>query len=167
MAIPGNNQGNKTARIKIPQIARWRIAGISDGKIAQLIGMSPSGLAGLLASREYLDYENSYLEGHLSEMDRNLAGKRDVLRQGLREAVPAALRCLVDTVTQRRDMKAAFAAAREILDRDPDRTLQAQPEAQQSTTPEEVPEAVMEAAVKAGNVVAENYNKDPQKAKVN
>ena len=47
----------KTSNIKIPQIARWRIAGITDTKIAELIHMSGQGLARILATQEYKDYE--------------------------------------------------------------------------------------------------------------
>jgi hypothetical protein len=142
--------------IKIPQVARWRIAGISDRRIAQMLGMTPSGLAQLLATPEYIEYEAALLNGHLSAMDRALAGKVEAIHQECRQAVPAALRCLVDTVTQRRDLKAAMAAAKEILDRDPDRTLVT------STSDEAVapgvPAEVIEAAAAEGNAIAKNYD---------
>jgi len=87
---------HKLVNIKIPQIARWRIAGVTDRKIADLIGMSGSGLAQILATAEYQDYEAALLNGHLSAMDRALAGKVEAIQQECRLAVPAALRCLVD-----------------------------------------------------------------------
>src|SRR6266436_183848 len=141
--------------IKIPQIVRWRVAGISDQKIRAMLGMSTSGLAQILASPEYIEEEAAYLNGHLSAMDRALAGKIDAIHQECRNAVPAALRCLVDTVTQRRDLKAAMAAAKEILDRDPDRTLPASPD-QEAVAPG-VPASVLDSAAEEGNKIATTY----------
>jgi hypothetical protein len=148
----------KTTNIKIPQVARWRIAGISDKKIGQMLGMSVSGLAQLLASQEYIDYEAALMNGHLSAMDRALAGKVEAIHQECRNAVPAALRCLVDTVTQRRDLKAALAAAKELLDRDPDRTLVTSSD-QEPIAPG-VPAAIIDQAAAEANAIATNYNKD-------
>jgi hypothetical protein len=150
----------KIPNIKIPQVARWRICGITDKKIAQLIGMTPSGLAQLLATQEYQDYEAALMNGHLSEMDKALAGKIGVIHDQCRQAVPAALRTLVDVVTQRRDLKAAMAAAKEILDRDPDRTLTSS-RADEPIAPG-VPAAVLDAAADAGNDIAKTYV-DPKK----
>lgn len=151
----------KTSSIKIPQIARWRIAGVTDTKIAELIHMSIPGLARILATDEYKQYEAALLNGHLTDMDRALAGKVKAIHEEVRQAVPAALRALVDTVTQRRDLKAALAAAKEILDRDPDHTLPT------STSDEVVapgiPAEVLNAAAEEGNKIAESYDK----AKVN
>ena len=145
----------KIPNIKIPQIARWRICGITDKKIAQLIGMTPSGLAQLLATQEYQDYEAALMNGHLSEMDKALAGKVAVIHDQCRTAVPAALRCLVDVVTQRRELKAAMAAAKEILDRDPDRILVAS--ASEEAVAPGVPAAVLDAAADEGNKIASTY----------
>ncbi len=150
----------KIPNIKIPQIARWRICGITDKKIAQLINMTPSGLAQLLATQEYQDYEAALMNGHLSAMDQALAGKVEALREGCRQAVPAALRCLVDAVTQRRDLKTALAAAKEIFDRDPDRILPAS--ASEEAVAPGVPAAVLDAAAEAGNEIAKTYV-DPKK----
>src|SRR5258708_2685457 len=146
--------------IKIPQVAGWRIAGITDRKIADMLGMSVSGLARLLASPEYQDYEAALMNGHLSAMDRALAGKVEAIHNECRQAVPAALRCLVDTVTQRRDLKAAMAAAKEILDRDPDRTLPAS--ADQEAVAPGVPASVLDSAAEEGNKIASTYT-DPKK----
>jgi CTP:molybdopterin cytidylyltransferase MocA len=147
----------KTTNIKIPQIARWRVAGISDRKIAQMLGMSGGGLAALLATQEYIDYEAALMNGHLSAMDRALAGKVEAIHNECRQAVPAALRCLVDTVTQRRDLKAALAAAKEILDRDPDRSLMTS--ADQEPVAPGVPAAIIDQAAAEANKIAEDYNK--------
>lgn len=153
----------KVPNIKIPQIARWRIAGVSDGRIAQLINMTPSGLARLLATPEYVEYEAALMQGHLTAMDRALSGKVEAIHNELRQAVPAALRALVDTVTQRRDLKAAMAAAKEILDRDPDRTLVHAGE--QAVAPG-VPAEVIAAAAEEGNKIATSYE-EKNKPKVN
>lgn len=153
----------KLPNIKIPQIARWRISGVSDTRIAQLIHMSMSGLARILASPEYQQYEFDLMNGHLKKMDEALAGKISEIHEECRRAVPAALRCLVDTVNQRRDLRAAMAAAKEILDRDPDRTLAPSdnPNAQQS-----VPAEMLAAAAEEGNKIASSFA--PQdKTKVN
>jgi hypothetical protein len=85
--------------------------------------MSPGGLARILALPEYKEYEAAYLTGQLTEMDKRMAGRVNEIRKEFRAAVPAAMRCLVETVTQKRDLRAAFEAAKEILDRDPDRIL--------------------------------------------
>jgi hypothetical protein len=152
--------------IKIPQIVRWRVAGITDKRIAAMLGMTPSGLAQILATPEYIEEEAAYLNGHLTAMDRAMAGKIEAIHQSCRQAVPAALRALVDTVTQRRDLKAAMTAAKEILDRDPDRTL-VQSRSDEAVAPG-VPVEVIEAAAKEGNAIAQNYDANaPSGTKVN
>lgn len=128
---------------------------MSDKKIADMLGMTVSGLARLLATSEYVEYEAALMNAHLSAMDRALAGKVEAIQNECRVAVPAALRALVDVVTQRRDLKAAFAAAKEILDRDPDRTLPASSD-QEAVAPG-VPAGVLDAAAEAGNDIAATY----------
>lgn len=150
----------KIPNIKIPQVARWRIAGVSDKRIAEELHMTVSGLARLLATPEYQDYEAALMNGHLTAMDDALKGKVRLIHEELRQAVPAAVRFLVDAVTQRRDMRTAFAAAKEILDRDPDRTLPAT--ASQEAVAPGVPAAVLDAAAEAGNAIATSYV-DPKK----
>jgi hypothetical protein len=117
--------------------------------------MSSSGLAQILASPEYIEEEAAYLNGHLSAMDRALAGKIEAIHQEMRQAVPAALRALVDTVTQRRDLKAAMLAAKEILNRDPDRSL-VESRSDEAVAPG-IPAEVIEAAAQEGNKIASTY----------
>lgn len=144
--------------VKIPQIVRWVIAGISEVRIAELLQMTPAGIRIILNSPEYKEYEAAYLNGHLSAMDRAMAGKIDVLRTEMRNAVPAALRCLVDSVTQRKDLKTALEAAKEILRRDPDRTL---PEsAEDSFIEPGIPAEVLDAAAREGNSLREAAKPD-------
>lgn len=113
-------------RMKIEQIARLRVAGIKDGRIAEMLGMSPPGLARILALQEYKAAEDAVLSGTITKMDEALAGKADEIRKMYAVGVPAAMRALLDAVTQRRDLRCAVTAATEMLDRDPDRTFQKQ-----------------------------------------
>jgi hypothetical protein len=108
-------------KIRIEQIARYRIAGVRDQKIADLLGITPAVLKFITDKPEYKNTEEALLIGHLTEMDMAIAGKVEPLRQQMRSAVPAALRCLLDVVNQRRDLRTALAGAVEILKRDPDR----------------------------------------------
>jgi len=148
-----------TKNIKIPQIIRWRVAGISEVKIADLLGMTTQAIRQICTTQDYLDEEAAYLNGHLSAMDEALAGKIDVLHQQFRAAVPAAMRCLVDAVTQRRDLKTALAAASEILDRDPDRVLskQAQRKEGEHEAPK-LPDEVLNQHVIESNDIAKALN---------
>lgn len=148
----------KTSNIKIPQVVRWRVAGITDTKIAAMLGMSMSGLARLLGTQEYKDEEAAYMNGHLSAMDRAMAGKIEAIHQECRQAVPAALRALVDVVTQRRDLKAAMAAAKEILDRDPDKSLVTS-KSDEPIAPG-IPAEVINAAAEEGNRIAKTYEEN-------
>jgi hypothetical protein len=109
--------------IRIPQIARMRVAGHRDAIIAQTVGLTPAGLARIVALPEYKDVENAVLQGTISKMDIALAGRADLLRQEFKVGVPMAMRTLLEAVQQRRDLRASLQAASEILDRDPDRVF--------------------------------------------
>ena len=110
--------------IKIEQIARMRVhGGISDGRIAELLGLTRSGLSRILSLPEYIQAEQCILQGVTSGMDEALAGKAEEMKKVFSVGVPAAMRTLLETVTQRRDLRAAMEAAKEILDRDPDHTF--------------------------------------------
>lgn len=117
--VPGTLHAQ--TKIRIEQIARYRIAGIRDLRIAEILKISPATLKFITDKIEYKETEEALLIGHLTEMDMALAGQVDPLRQEVRNAVPAALRCLVDAVNQRRDLRTALAASVELLKRDPDR----------------------------------------------
>lgn len=109
--------------LKIPQIARWRLAGLKDVEIQKLIKMSPGGFYRLVNTDEYKDYELALKTQHLARMDAALEGSVVAIRQELHGLVPAAMRCLLESVNQRKDLKVAMEAAKEILDRDPQATL--------------------------------------------
>jgi hypothetical protein len=123
--------------IKIQQIARYRVSGrLTDKQIAELVNMTPAGLAHLIKTPEYVDLEESLLSGRVSKMDEELAGDMEELRNNFRVAVPVAARTLLEVVQQRRDLRAAMSAASEILDRDPERTfIKAQKVTQASEQP--------------------------------
>ena len=149
-----------TKTIKIPQIVRWRIAGVTEVKIADLLGVTVQAIRQIIVSDDYKQEEEAVLNAHLSAMDEALAGKVSVIHQQFRAAVPAAMRALVDAVTQRRDLKTAIAAAGEILDRDPDRTL-AKRSAKQSGDEDSaprLPDEVLAQAVTESNEIAKALN---------
>jgi hypothetical protein len=149
-----------TSTIRIPQIIRWRAAGVTDKKIADMLGLTPQAIAKVIQTPEYIEEETAYMNAHISKMDEALAGKIDIIHQNFRQAVPAAMRALVDAVTQRRDLKTAIAAAGEILDRDPDRTLAKQSQAKSSEQEvPRLPDEVLAQAVKESNAIADMLNK--------
>ena len=85
-------------------------------------------------------------------MDEALAGRAALIRQTFAVGVPAAMRALLETVTQKRDLRARLEAAREFLDRDPDRTFTKD---RTQVTPEvSLPDKVLESAEVDGEKVA-------------
>lgn len=147
-------------KIRIEQIARYRIAGIRDFRIAEILKITPAALKFITEKVEYKEVEEALLIGHLTEMDLALAGQVDPLRQEIRNAVPAALRCLVDAVNQRRDLRTALAASVEILKRDPDRVA---PDLERASRTGEadpleymktIPQSMMEETARSADVVA-------------
>jgi predicted transcriptional regulator len=148
-------------KIKIPQIVRWRVAGISEVKIADLLGVTTASVRQIISTQEYMDEERAVLNAHLSAMDEALAGKINVIHQQFKAAVPAAMRALVDAVTQRRDLKTAIAAAGEILDRDPDRTLAKQSQRREGEhEAPKLPDEVLAQAVIESNEISKALNGD-------
>lgn len=122
---PGRPSGSMNTQtwLRIQRVARMEVVGIADRLICENEKFDQASLTYLRKLPEYQEVKENLLQGHLTEMDRAMAGKVDVMRQSIRSAVPAALRCLVDAATQRRDLKAALSASIEILDRDPDRAF--------------------------------------------
>jgi hypothetical protein len=109
---------------RLHQIARYSVTGrMKDAEIAEMVGISPSALAKLKQSDIYKDIYNGVLEGRITQMDEALAADAQELRNYCRQAVPVAMRALVETVQQRRDLRSCLTAAVEILDRDPDRAF--------------------------------------------
>jgi hypothetical protein len=118
-----NSNLHAQTKIRIEQIARMRIAGLRDTKICEVLKMSPAVLHFITAKVEYKETEEALLLGHLTEMDQALTGKVDELRFQMKCAVPAAMRCILETVNQRRDLRTALAASLEVFKLDPDRTF--------------------------------------------
>jgi hypothetical protein len=100
-----------------------RVAGIRDNIIAAKLGMTQSGLSRIVALPEYQELEEAVLMGTVSKMDQALAGRADAMKEYLRQGVPVALRALVETVSQTKDLRARLSAASELLDRDPDKNF--------------------------------------------
>lgn len=131
-------------KILIDQIARFRVGGIRDGVIAAKLNISQSGFSRIIALPEYKDVEECVLNGTVSKMDEALAGRADALKENFRFAVPVACRALLEAATQQRDLRARIAAAKEILDRDPDKIFATGVVRAEDNAP-----AVSEAALKA------------------
>ena len=115
--------------------------------------MTNSGLQRILRTSEYRDIEQCLLEGTLSKLDFQIAQNTTLLHKMIEPAVPAALQAMVDSVVQRRDLRTALAAAKEILDRDPKRQFVSskQPTAVQADA---LPSALIEAISRDSDGVA-------------
>jgi hypothetical protein len=121
MSVSPTSSTNVKTYIRMTQAARYRVTGrLSDARIAELVGLTPGGFAQMAARPEYREIEESLLDGRISKIDEQIAGDDDALRQVAKTAVPMALRAMVEIVQQRRDLRSAMAAAKEILDRDPE-----------------------------------------------
>lgn len=162
---PGPTPGTLHAqtKIRIEQIARYRIAGLRDIRIAEILKITPAALKFICDKVEYKEVEEALLIGQLTEMDLALAGQIEPLRQEVRNAVPAALRCLVDAVNQRRDLRTALAASVEILKRDPDRVA---PDLERKSGPTDeegrlltIPQSLMDETARQADVTASELAK--------
>jgi hypothetical protein len=140
-------------KIIIEQLARMRVAGIRDNIIAAKLGMTQSGLSRILALPEYQELEQAVLMGTVSKMDQALAGRADAMKDYLRQGVPAALRALVETVTQTKDLRARLSAASELLDRDPDKNFSKGVSRIDETAPA-VSERMLDSIAEGADVVA-------------
>lgn len=146
-------------RIKLEQIARLRVVGsIPDGRIAELLGLTGSGLSRILALPEYKEAEECILTGALTKMDEAMAGKVEEIRNALRPGVPAAVRALLDAVTQRRDTRASIVAAKEIIALDPDKSLVVRRPEEDGFVPGELSPIVLDKALSDGNQVADTIH---------
>jgi hypothetical protein len=147
-----------TILFKLNQIARLRLfSGLKDGQIATLMNLSQSGLSRILTLPEYQETETQLLEGGITKMDEQVAGKLDEMRELYKPAVPAAMRTLLEVVTQRRDLRAAVAASIQVLDRDPDQTFVATGKREVNNAGVNaigVPAGVLASAINAGASVA-------------
>jgi hypothetical protein len=157
----GQGRGSEmknTILFKLNQVARLRLfSGLKDGQIATLMNLSQSGFSRLLTLPEYQEIETQLLEGGVTKLDEQVAGKIDEMRELYKPAVPAAMRTLLEVVTQRRDLRAAVAASIQVLDRDPDQTFVATGKREanaQGVNAVGVPAGVLASAISAGAGVA-------------
>jgi hypothetical protein len=107
---------NRQVEIKCEQIARMIVKGLPKTKIAIEMGMSYDGLMRITRDKDYLFIEENVRKGVTDKMDARLA-KRAEMGGEMEDAVPEAMRILIDQVTKKRDLRAAL----EVLDRDPRR----------------------------------------------
>lgn len=121
--MPIQDKTQLRVRLRIEEIARLRIRGLTAAQISNLLGLSEPGIARIVALPEYKETEEALLTGHVTKLDEALGENREALKLACRSLVPAAMRTLLEAVTQRRDLRASLEAAREILDRDPERTF--------------------------------------------
>lgn len=118
---PVNQATLNKLRYRMGQVLAYRLStSLPDTRIADLVGLSPAGLSALMKQPEYLEMEEAAMAGRISDLDKQLAEDKEQLAKEFRYAVPTALKALVETVQQRRDLRARIAAAKEILDRDPE-----------------------------------------------
>lgn len=152
-------------KIAMEQLARMRIAGIRDGVIAAKLGYTQAGLSRILALPEYQELEEAILTGVVSKMDEALSGNVKAMTKYFENTVPVALRTLFETVTQRRDLRAAMSAATEILDRDPQGTFSKKKVGLSEESPQ-VSTAMLDSMTPDADKVAQEI-KDKNKAVVN
>lgn len=141
-------------KIKVEQIARMRVHGMKDEHICQQLGLSRGGLSRILALPEYKDAEDAVLQGAISKMDEAMAGKVGEMRDYFRTAVPAAMRAMVEAVTQKRDRRLQMDAAKEILDRDPDAVFVKRKPDQQSGALQDLPDKLMANTLAEGDQIS-------------
>lgn len=148
---------NRQVEIKAEQIARMIVAGMRIVRIAEQMQLSYAGLQRILQCPEYLEIETRVRKENISQMDAAL-GARAQLRNDLEDAVPDALKVLLDQVKQKRDLRAAL----EVLDRDPSRTLVKSSQQVVSSQPTAIPQSVLDTAVREAEHTREILIRVPQ-----
>jgi hypothetical protein len=122
---------------------------MKDTRIAQILGMSYGGLSRILATDQYKQIEESVRIQLVGKMDGQLEKQRvsimeKQMREQLAEAVPDALKFIIDTCRQGSDLRARLAASKEVLDRDPKRLfIKASRNEPASTTASNLPDQVL------------------------
>lgn len=105
-------------RMRWERAARMECMGCSDADIALACGISLAGLATLKQSDEYRKLRLQISTGIINDIDEGIADETEILRQRVREQVPAALQAIADLVSQKADPKLRLQAAETVLDRD-------------------------------------------------
>lgn len=139
----------KQVYIKAEQIARMIVKGWSKSKIAVQMGMSYDGLVRITRDPAYIQIEQAVRNQVTGKMDQVL-DKRASMSDEIEDAVPDALRVLLDQVRHKHDLRAAC----EVLDRDPKRQFAKNPNARaQANNPDTLPPDLASAAKKADEVM--------------
>lgn len=146
--------------VKIEQIARMRVGGVSDKQVCNFLRISQGGLSRIVALQEYKDVEATILQGFVTKTDEVLAGRVDQMRAHFSTAVPAAMQTLVEAVKQRRDLRAAIAASKEILDRDPQKTFAVQKAGVEQGAQTNLPASVMASLAADGAKIASSISRN-------
>ena len=139
---------NRQVYIKAEQIARMIVKGWSKSKIAVQMGMSYDGLRRITECPEYIQIETAVRQQVTGKMDQVL-DKRAEMSDEIEDAVPDALRVLLDGVRHKHDLRAAC----EVLDRDPKRQFAKNPNTRTTQPQDALPPDLATAAKKADEVM--------------
>jgi len=148
---------NRQVEIKAEQIARMVVAGMKHTKIAEQMNLSYSGLKRILECQDYKDIETKVRQTVVTNMDAQLA-QRAQMRNELEDAVPDALKVLLDQVRTKRDLRAAL----EVLDRDPSRTLSKQTKVELNPQQTQMPQSILDNTIKEAEKTRDMLIRVPQ-----
>ena len=142
-------------KTKIEQIARLRVGGLTLTAIAANLGMSIDGIARITALDYYKQAYEKVSQEQITRLDKQLQDKADILTKHFNEGIPQAVATLYEAVKQKRDMRVALEAAKEFLDRDPERRfVKTSRAAQQQAEAGKLPEQVLVSIAAEGDAVA-------------
>jgi hypothetical protein len=129
-------------KFKAELIARLHLADLTKREIAKQMEMTYAGIDRIMRTDEYKTIEQQIKAGMIEKLDGRLE-KRMALKREVEDAVPEAIRVLLDHLRTKRDLKAAL----EILDRDPHHILGkvSRPTLQQASNPHISSEAMAKA----------------------
>jgi hypothetical protein len=147
---------NRQVYIKSEQIARMIVKGIPITRIAVEMGMSYDGLIRITRQPEYLQIEEAVRAQVTGKMDARLS-KRAEMEEQVDDAVPEAMKVLLDGVLKKRDLKSAL----ELLDRDPRRQFaknNAKPVNQVTT---QLPSDILDRTTQAADITREQITRLP------
>jgi hypothetical protein len=135
------------------------VKGISYTRIAVEMGMSYDGLIRITRQPEYLRVEESVRAQVTGKMDARLA-KRAEMEDQLEDAIPEAMKVLLDSVTKKRDLRAAL----ELMDRDPQRQF-AKGNTQRAVQPSlSLPQDILQSTVAAADAARDQITRLPADA---
>jgi hypothetical protein len=138
---------NRQVEIKAEQIARMIVKGLPKTRVAIEMGMTYEGLQRITRCPEYLQIEERVRATVLGKMDARL-DKRAQMEAEVEDAVPEAMKVLLDHVRQKRDLRAAL----EVLDREPTRTFAKQQRPENATLQPGISSEALASALKEADV---------------